>query len=124
MVPSSSTHHDYQPRTLARLSQQWDETNRAAVAEGLRTADGHAAVVPTDEPNSEQIHNLFRQANRDFAAATSYAQVSFLTLISAGVFAWLYFLGSLAPEARASCGAAGLELYLLSSDLFFFTGHE
>ena len=40
VAPSSSAHRDYQPGTLARLSQQWDETNRAAVAEGPATADG------------------------------------------------------------------------------------
>ena len=99
VVPSSSACRDYQPGTLARLSQQWDETNRAAVAEGPRTADGQAALAPAGEPNSEKMHNLFQRDSQDFAAAASYAQVNFLTLISAGVFAWPYFLGSLARKA-------------------------
>ena len=86
-APSSLARWDYQPGTLARLSRQWDETNRAAVANSSQ-----AAVATAGEPNSEQMHNLFQRASRDFAEAAHYAHVSFLSLISFGVFAWPYSL--------------------------------
>ena len=79
VVPSSSARRDYQPGTLARLSQQWDETNRAAVTEGPTTADGLVAVAPAGEPNSELMLHLFQRASRDFTAAANYARVSFFS---------------------------------------------
>ena len=65
VAQTSSAQGSYQPGTLARLSQEWDETNRAGpavIAQGPVTADGQVAAAPAGEPNSEQMFRLFTHA--------------------------------------------------------------
>ena len=87
VAAASSAQGGYQPGTLARITQEWDETNGkgpAVIAQGPVTADRQAAVVPAGtEPNSGQMLRLFARAQADatnanpgFAATAEYAKVT------------------------------------------------
>ena len=65
VAQTSSAQGRYHPGTLACLSQEWDETNRAGpavVAQGPMTTDGQVAAALAGEPNLEQMFRLFARA--------------------------------------------------------------